>query len=446
MHSSGRRQQSSGQRTLSFRQRQCARRRVMQAGSTQQFDVAVIGAGAAGMMCAAQAGQRGLRVVLIDHASTVGEKIRISGGGRCNFTNVNAGPEHFISRNQHFCRSALARYRPGDFVALVRKHRIAFHEKHRGQLFCDESAQQIIAMLQAECAAGQVAWRTGCAVQGVRHENARYLLDTAQAGTISAARLVIATGGLSIPKIGATDFAYRLARQFGHKIIEPRPALVPLTFNGDDWQPFAALAGVASEVRIETTGNYGAAQFSEDLLFTHKGLSGPAILQVSSFWQSGAPLEIDLLPGLDVGTLLAAAKRQGGSARGNLVTALAQWLPRRLAQTLCEAMPGAASMLLADCPDRVLTQLGARINLWHLTPNGTEGFRKAEVTVGGVDTRELSSQTMESSKAPGLYFIGEAVDVTGWLGGYNFQWAWASAVACAQAMTAAPEKSVSPSA
>ncbi len=412
----------------------------------QQFDVAVIGAGAAGMMCAAQAGQRGLRVVLIDHASKIGEKIRISGGGRCNFTNVNAAPEHFISRNPHFCRSALARFRSADFVALVRKHRIAFHEKHRGQLFCDDSAEQIIAMLQAECAAGDVAWRTGCEVKGVRHESARYVIDTVQAGSISAACIVVATGGLSIPKIGATDFAYRIARQFGHKIIEPRPALVPLTFAGDAWQPFAALAGVASEVKIETSGPYGVAQFSEDLLFTHKGLSGPAILQISTFWHSGGSLCIDLLHGVDVSAQLIAAKRQGGNARGNVVTAVTHWLPRRLAQTLCEAVPGAASVLLADCPDRVLAQLGARVNQWQLTPNGTEGFRKAEVTVGGVDTRELSSQTMASSKAPGLYFIGEAVDVTGWLGGYNFQWAWASAVACAQALAAAMGKSTEPSA
>lgn len=440
---------------------------MMQQQPIRQFDVAVIGAGAAGMMCAAQAGQRGLRVVLIDHSSKIGEKIRISGGGRCNFTNVNAGPEHFISRNPHFCRSALARYRPADFIALVRKHRIPFHEKHRGQLFCDDSAEQVIAMLQTECATGNVTWRSGCEVTGVRRDNARYVIDTAQAGSISAARVVIATGGLSIPKIGATDFAYRIARQFGHKIIEPRPALVPLTFAGDAWQPFAALAGVASEVKIETSGAYGAAEFTEDLLFTHKGLSGPAILQSSTFWQPGSVLEIDLLPGVDVSAQLIAAKRHGGragpssqneqgvpsgrgsqgsGARGNLVTALTQWLPRRLAQTLSEAMPGAGSMLLADCPDRVLAQLGARINQWRLAPSGTEGFRKAEVTVGGVDTRELSSQAMESSRAPGLYFIGEAVDVTGWLGGYNFQWAWSSAVACAQAIATASSKSADPSA
>ncbi len=438
----------------------------MQQQPASQFDVAVIGAGAAGMMCAAQAGQRGLRVVLIDHSSKIGEKIRISGGGRCNFTNVNAGPQHFISRNPHFCRSALARYSAADFIMLVRKHRIAFHEKHRGQLFCDESAEQIIAMLQTECAQGKVTWRTGCEVKGVRYDSARYLIDTAQAGSISAARLVIATGGLSIPKIGATDFAYRVARQFGHKIIEPRPALVPLTFAGDAWQPFANLAGVASEVKIETSGPYGAAAFTEDLLFTHKGLSGPAILQSSTFWQPGSVLEIDLLPDVDVSAQLIAAKRHGGragprgqnehgargrgsegsSARGNVVTTLTQWLPRRLAQTLSEAVSGVDGVLLADCPDRVLAQLGVRINQWQLTPNGTEGFRKAEVTVGGVDTRELSSQTMESSRAPGLYFIGEAVDVTGWLGGYNFQWAWSSAVACAQAIATVCSKSASPSA
>ena len=411
------------------------------------FDVAVIGAGAAGMMCAAQAGQRGLRVVLIDHAIKIGEKIRISGGGRCNFTNVNAGPDNFISYNRHFCRSALARYSAADFIALMRKHRIAFHEKHRGQLFCDDSAEQIIAMLEAECATGGVAWRTGCSVTAVRREGTDYVLETERAGTLRAEQLVIATGGLSIPKIGASDFGYRIARQFGLKIIEPRPALVPLTFASEPWQPFAQLAGLASEVEIEATGPYGRGHFREDLLFTHKGLSGPAVLQISTFWQSGERLLIDLAPGIDITDTLLAAKRESGRGAdkaGHAATALSRWLPRRLAQAFCESVPGANGVLLADCPDRVLKALGACINQFTVLPSGTEGFRKAEVTVGGVDTRELSSQTMAANKAPGLYFIGEVVDVTGWLGGYNFQWAWSSAVACARALEAAAHASAAP--
>ena len=400
----------------------------------ERFDVAVIGAGAAGMMCAARAGQLGLRVVLVDHSTTIGEKIRISGGGRCNFTNLQTGPENFVSHNPHFSRSALARYSAADFVGLVRKHRIAFHEKHRGQLFCDDSSGQIISMLEAECGAGGIAWRTGCSVKAVRRDGARYALDTESAGTLIADSLVIATGGLSIPKIGATDFGYRIARQFGLKIVEPRPALVPLTFAGGVWQPFKELAGVACEVGIASNGAYGAGHFSEDLLFTHKGLSGPAVLQISSFWQPGEPLLIDLAPSLQAAAQLLEAKRTGSAGKGNVATILSRWLPRRLAHALCEMESGAAGMLLADCPDRVLEALGARINRLSVLPNGTEGFRKAEVTVGGVDTRELSSQSMEATNLPGLYFIGEVVDVTGWLGGYNFQWAWSSAVACAAAL------------
>ena len=445
------------------------------------FDAAVIGVGAAGMMCAAQAGQRGLRVVLIDHATNIGEKIRISGGGRCNFTNVNTGPDHFISHNRHFCRSALARYSAADFIALMRRHRIAFHEKHRGQLFCDDSAEQIIAMLEAECASGRVAWRTGCSVTAVRREGAGFALETERAGTLRAAQLVIATGGLSIPKIGASDFGYRIARQFGLKIIEPRPALVPLTFPtqaaeatgitipatpsttlpaktnessqaGAPWQAFAQLAGLASEVEIGATGPYGRGHFREDLLFTHKGLSGPAVLQISTFWQSGERLLIDLAPGIDITDALLAAKRDTGRGPdktgnlGHVATVLTRWLPRRLAQALCESVPGANGVLLADCPDRVLRALGAGINQFSVLPSGTEGFRKAEVTVGGVDTRELSSQTMAANKVPGLYFIGEVVDVTGWLGGYNFQWAWSSAVACARALEAAYHMPAAPAA
>jgi hypothetical protein len=400
----------------------------------ERFNVAVVGAGAAGMMCAGRAGQLGLRVVLIDHAARIGEKIRISGGGRCNFTNAQTGPDNFISHNPHFCRSALARYSAADFVGLVRKHRIGFHEKHRGQLFCDDSAEQIISMLEAECDAGDVAWRTGCSIKAVRREAGHFVIETASAGTILADRLVVATGGLSIPKIGATDFGYRIARQFGHKVVEPRPALVPLTFAAGVWQPFRALAGVACEVDIASTGPYGEGRFREDLLFTHKGLSGPAVLQISTFWQPGEPLQVDMAPGVAIGAQLLDAKRTGSAGKGNVATILARWLPRRLAQALCDLEPGTGGTLLADCPDRLLDALGERTNRFSVKPDGTEGFRKAEVTVGGVDTRELSSRSMESSRVPGLHFIGEVVDVTGWLGGYNFQWAWSSAVACAGAM------------
>ena len=423
----------------------------------KKFDVAIIGAGAAGMLCAALAGQRGRRVVLIDHATRIGEKIRISGGGRCNFTNIEVGPANFLSANPHFCRSALARYTPKDFLTLIKSHGIAFHEKHRGQLFCDDSAEQIISMLEQECARGGVAWRTGCAVSAVRRDGAGYLLDTG-AGAIAASKLVIATGGLSVPKIGASDFGYRIARQFGLTLVEPRPALVPLTFSHVEVSAatamsaseppklktkkaetaaravafaFKDLAGLALEVDIATAGHYGRGHFREDLLFTHKGLSGPAVLQISTHWQRGAALQIDLLPGVDIGAELIASKR---GASSGVATALTRVLPKRLAQALCDAEPGAAGRMLADCPDRVLTALGARINRFVLTPDGTEGFRKAEVTAGGVDTRALSSQTMEAAPVRGLYFIGEAVDVTGWLGGYNFQWAWASAAACASAL------------
>ena len=400
----------------------------------ERFDVAIVGAGAAGMMCAGRAGQLGLRVVLIDHAAKIGEKIRISGGGRCNFTNLQTGPENFVSHNPHFCRSALARYSAADFVGMVRKHRIGFHEKHRGQLFCDDSAEQIISMLEGECAAGRVAWRTGCSIKAVRRDVSQFAIETDSAGTMLADSLVIATGGLSIPKIGATDFGYRIARQFGHKIVEPRPALVPLTFAAGAWQPFKALAGIGCEVDVASTGPYGGGRFREDLLFTHKGLSGPAVLQISTFWQPGESLLLDMAPGVPAGTQLLDAKRTGSVGKGNVATILSHWLPRRLAQALCEMEPGASGTLLADCPDRVLEALGARINRFSVQPDGTEGFRKAEVTVGGVDTRELSSRSMESAKVPGLYFIGEVVDVTGWLGGYNFQWAWSSAVACAGAL------------
>ncbi|HEU4852433.1 MAG TPA: NAD(P)/FAD-dependent oxidoreductase [Telluria sp.] len=412
----------------------------------EKFDVAVIGAGAAGMMCAAVAAQGGKRVVLIDHAEKLAEKIRISGGGRCNFTNVNAGPANFLSENPHFCKSALSRYTAQDFVALVKKHRISFHEKHKGQLFCDESAEQIIQMLKAECAAGSVHWRMPCTVTSLNTGGQSpagtvpFLLETTL-GEIEATSVVIATGGLSIPKIGATDFAYRIAKQFDLRIVEPRPGLVPLTFDGPAWEAFAPLAGIALEVDVETgnrkakgkqAGNY--AKFREDLLFTHRGLSGPAILQISSYWEPGSPITINLLPEVDLAQELIEAKSTVKKQLGNL---LSQWMPARLAEGLLAATGLPADARLADMQDAKLRALGDAVNRWSIVPTGSEGYRKAEVTLGGVDTRELSQQTMMVQKVPGLYFIGEAVDVTGWLGGYNFQWAWASAVAAGQALAEA---------
>jgi len=389
------------------------------------YDVAVIGAGAAGMMCAAVAGQRGARVVLIDHASKLAEKIRISGGGRCNFTNVEAGrPERYLSENPHFARSALSRYTPADFIALVRRHRIAFHEKHKGQLFCDDSAEQIIAMLQAECGAGNVQWRMPCTVSAVRRTGQDYELDT-DAGTLRADRVVIATGGLSIPKIGATDFGYRIARQFGLRIVEPRPALVPLTFDAESWRPFAELAGVAHEVRVTC----GSGSFDEDLLFTHRGLSGPAILQISSYWNPRDPIRVDLVPTMSPPALTDALLKLKRSSRQTVSNALATLLPRRLAEQWSLVQGYAPDQRIAEVPDTGLRTLATSLSEWRLTPSGTEGFRKAEITRGGVATDELSQTTLEARKAPGLHFIGEVVDVTGWLGGYNFQWAWASGVA-----------------
>jgi hypothetical protein len=386
------------------------------------YDVAVIGAGAAGMMCAAVAGQRGARVVLIDHAAKLGEKIRISGGGRCNFTNVDAGrAERYLSENPHFARSALSRYTPADFIALVKRHRIAFHEKHKGQLFCDDSAEQIIAMLQAECGAGNVQWRMPCAVSAVRRAGQSYELDT-DAGSLRAERVVIATGGLSIPKIGATDFGYRIARQFGLRIVEPRPALVPLTFDADAWRPFVQLAGVAHEVRVTC----GGGSFEEDLLLTHRGLSGPAILQISSYWNPRDPIQIDLVPSVSLPALTDALLQLKRSSRQTVPNVLATLLPRRLAEQWSLVQGHASDQRIAEIPDSGLRALASSLKEWRLTPSGTEGFRKAEVTRGGVATDELSQSTLEARTAPGLHFIGEVVDVTGWLGGYNFQWAWVS--------------------
>ncbi|MBI5276048.1 MAG: NAD(P)/FAD-dependent oxidoreductase [Burkholderiales bacterium] len=399
----------------------------------ESFDAVVVGAGAAGLFCAGIAGQRGLKVLLIDHADKVAEKIRISGGGRCNFTNRDLDPKaphrHFLGANPHFCRSALARYTPQHFIALVQRHGIAFHEKHKGQLFGDRSSEDFIRMLQAECGAGGVAHWQPCRVADIASSGAGYELRTDR-GAVTARKVVIATGGLSIPKIGATDFGYRVAKQFGLRVVEPRPGLAPLTFDGAEWEPFAQLAGLALPVVIETGAKKDKASFHEDLLFTHRGLSGPAVLQVSSYWREGWPLVVDLAPEVDVAGALAQAKLRSRKLVANELAAI---VPSRLADAWVQREP-ALQRPANEAPDKALLQLAGRLKRWELVPTGSEGYRKAEVTVGGVDTKELSSQTLEATKQPGLHFIGEVVDVTGWLGGYNFQWAWASAHACAHAL------------
>jgi predicted Rossmann fold flavoprotein len=419
----------------------------------QSFDTAVIGAGAAGLFCAGVAGQLGLKVLLIDHSAQVAEKMRISGGGRCNFTNRDLDPraphKHFLGENPNFCRSALSRYTPQDFISLVQRHGIPFHEKHKGQLFGDRSSEDFIEMLLRECEAGNVTRWQPCAVTRVEAsmtsgapagggDDPRYRLDT-ERGAVETKHVVIATGGLSIPKIGASDFAYRVARQFDLRVVEPRPALVPLTFDGEAWAPYAQLAGLSLPVAIETGQKKSRVAFNEDLLFTHRGLSGPAVLQVSSYWQQGEPIRIDLAPGIDLQQELLAAK---ATSRKLISNVLAGLLPARLADAWVLQDP-AWQRPISDSSDKALAALAQSIARWTLTPSGTEGYRKAEVTAGGVDTRDLSSQTMESKQA-GLYFIGEAVDVTGWLGGYNFQWAWASAHACAQAMAASHSRGARP--
>jgi predicted Rossmann fold flavoprotein len=402
-------------------------------------DVLMVGAGAAGLFCAGVAAQLGLKVLLIDHSAKVAEKIRISGGGRSNFTNrdidVRAPHRHFLGENPQFCRSALSRYTPADFIALVQRHGIAFHEKHKGQLFCDHSAEDLIQMLLKECAAGAnggsvTRWQP-CGLKGLRHHDSpepHYEADTDQ-GTVRARAVVVATGGLSIPQIGASDLGYRLATQFGLRMVTPRPALVPLSFDAQAWAPFAQLAGLSLPVTLATGAKKTRMAFDEDLLFTHRGLSGPAVLQISSYWQPGQALSVDLAPGVDLAEALVQAKHQ---SRRLLANALATWFPARLADTWVQRDPD-WQRPLPDTPDRALTRLADQLSQWQITPTGTEGYKKAEVTAGGVDTRDLSQQTLES-RQPGLYFIGEVVDVTGWLGGYNFQWAWSSAHACAQAL------------
>ena len=407
-----------------------------------KFDVVVIGAGAAGLFCAGQAGQLGLKVLLIDHSDKVAEKIRISGGGRCNFTNRDTTPAQFLSDNPHFCRSALSRYTPQDFIELLQRHQVPFHEKHKGQLFCDRSAEDIISLLLAECAAGQVMHWQPCSIKSVicadQTDATSYQIQTDR-GWVEAIQVVVATGGLSIPKIGATDFGYRIAKQFGLRLVEPRAALVPLTFDGDSWVPYAQLAGLALPVLIETgppdaspKQRKKATVFAEDLLFTHRGLSGPAVLQISSFWRESQLIRINLAPGVDLAAALLRAK---ATSKKLVANELASQVPNRLADAWVGQDAALQQRPISEATDKSLHTLAQALADWQLTPSGSEGYRKAEVTVGGVDTRDLSSQTMES-KQPGLYFIGEVVDVTGWLGGYNFQWAWASGFACAQALAA----------
>lgn len=388
-----------------------------------QFDAIILGAGAAGLMAAATTGQRGKRVLLLDHADAPGKKILISGGGRCNFTNLHTAPDRYLSQNPHFAKSALGRYSPQDFIALVESHGIAWHEKTLGQLFCDGSARQIVEMLLEECVRGGVDVRCNAPVSEVSHADGHFRV-TAGGEVASAPALVIATGGPSIPKMGASGFAYDLARQFGLKVVEPRPALVPLTLPGDE-ALFRELSGVSAEV----IARCGKAAFREAALFTHRGLSGPAILQISSYWRRGEEVGIDFLPDRGEGWL-AEAKR--ARPRSGLRAVLGESLPDRLAAVLAEKL--GLERELGNLSDKALAEAARKLADWRFRPNGSEGFAKAEVTIGGISTAELSSKTMEARKLPGLYAIGEAVDVTGWLGGYNFQWAWASAKAAGQAI------------
>ena len=386
----------------------------------ETFDVIVLGAGAAGMMCAMSAGRRGRRVLLLEHGAQVGAKILISGGGRCNFTNLEVTPEHFLSANPHFCKSALSRYTERDFIAMVERHRIRYHEKTLGQLFCDGSAREILAMLLDECAAVAVDLRVGHQVTAVTRAD-RFRVE-ADRGSFDAPALVIATGGLSIPKMGASGFAYDLAHRFGLGVIDPRPGLVGLKFAGD----VLALCNSLSGVSVEAIVSCGRQSFRENILFTHRGLSGPAILQISSYWREGDTLSLDLAPNLEVENFLRERKRS--RPRAELKTVLAEILPARLAHAMAEMVGDVTTVdgTMANLSDRSLALIAARLSRWQVVPAASEGWSKAEVTVGGVDTAALSSRTMEAREVRGLYVIGEAVDVTGWLGGYNFQWAWSS--------------------
>ena len=389
------------------------------------FDALVIGGGAAGLMCALTAGRRGRRVLVVEHANRVGKKILMSGGGRCNFTNTGTTPANFLSANPHFCKSALARYTPWDFIAMVERHGIAYHEKELGQQFCDESSKQIVRMLLDECAEAGVRIETSCSVERVQHGAGGFHVHTTR-GPFSAPALVVATGGLSIPSMGATGFGYSLARQFGHAVLPTRAGLVPLTLSGKHQERLADLSGVALPVEARCNG----ASFRNFMLLTHRGISGPAILQVSSYWEPGDDLRLDLLPGHDA--LATLQQLQAERPGAELKTVLAELLPKRFAQRLCEAWLPNRPTKQYNAPQ--LREIAAQLSDWPLVASGTEGYRTAEVTLGGVDTDQLSSSTMQSRLVPGLFFIGEVVDVTGWLGGYNFQWAWASGHAAGSAL------------
>ena len=391
----------------------------------RKVDCLIIGAGAAGMMCAAEAGKRSRSVLLVDHAGAPGEKIRISGGGRCNFTNLRAAPENFLSANPRFCISALRRYTQRDFIALVENHNIAYHEKTLGQLFCDSSAKAIIDMLYAEMGEAGVQMELSTKVDGIERQGDGFRVALSS-GPVEAASVVIATGGKSIPKMGATGFAYTVAEQFGIAVIETRPGLVPLTYDADMLERLKPLSGISVDAVVAS----GKTRFAEGLLFTHRGLSGPSILQISSFWREGSEILVDLAPGVDIAGQLIAGKSSNGKQA--VQTALAEHLPKRLATAITEEANLARP--LGDTSDKALRQLGERVNRWRVKPFGSEGYRTAEVTLGGIDTAALNQKTMEVKAQPGLYFIGEAVDVTGWLGGYNFQWAWSSGWCAGQAI------------
>lgn len=391
----------------------------------EAFDALVIGGGAAGLMCAIAAGRRGKRVLVVEHANRVGKKILMSGGGRCNFTNTGTSPENFLCTNPHFCKSALARFRPADFIAMVERHGIAYHEKELGQLFCDDSSKQIVRMLLDECSAAGVRIQTSCTIERVRHGDAGFHLDTAL-GQFNAANLVVASGGLSIPSMGATGFGYELARQFGHHVLPTSAGLVPLTLSGKHQERLADLAGVSLPIEARC----GGASFRNFMLITHRGISGPAILQISSYWKPGDDLRLNLLPDGDSFEWLRA--QQAERPASELRSVLAERIPKRFAQRLCELwLP---SKPMRQYREAELREIATLLSDWPLVASGSEGYRTAEVTLGGIDTDELSSSTMQSRRMPGLYFIGEVVDVTGWLGGYNFQWAWASGHACGDAL------------
>ncbi|MEK6806705.1 MAG: NAD(P)/FAD-dependent oxidoreductase [Pseudomonadota bacterium] len=393
--------------------------------SASDTDVIVLGGGAAGLFCAFNAARRGRKVRVIEHANRVGKKILMSGGGRCNFTNLSVEPRHFLSANPHFCKSALARYTPQDFIALVEQHGIAWHEKELGQLFCNDSSRQIVQMLLDECSKAGVRVDVNCEVERVKQMEGGFALDTAL-GPMRAAKLVVATGGLSIPTMGASGFGYELARQFGHGVLPTRAGLVPLTLSGRPLEEWSELSGVSLPVSASSNGT----SFENAMLVTHRGLSGPALLQISNYWQPGETLRIDLLPQQDALEFLT--ERQRAQPASELKTVLSEALPKRFAHRFCELLAPSKPLRQYNLPE--LKQIAGQLHAWPVVPSGTEGYRTAEVTLGGVDTNEISSSSFESRRVPGLYFIGEVLDVTGWLGGYNFQWAWASAHACAQAL------------